>query len=59
MTTKKAGRPPMPKGQAKTRTNIRLNDEQRKIIYWGLDKEVGIQEAIEKLIEFKEKYTDA
>ena len=61
MTTekKKRGRPSLPKGEAKTRTNIRLNDKQREIIYWGLDKSVGIQEAIDKLVEFKEKYTDA
>ena len=56
---KKRGRPALPKGEAKTRTNIRLNDKQREIIYWGLDKSVGIQEAIDKLVEFKERYTDA
>lgn len=57
--SKGRGRPSLPEGEVKTRANIRLNDNQRKIIYWGLDKSVGIQEAIDKLVEFKERYTDA
>lgn len=56
---KKRGRPALPKGEVKQRANIRLSDKQKEVIYWGLDKSLGIQEAIDKLIDFKEKYTDA
>lgn len=47
----------MPKGEAKQRTNIRLSDKQKEIVYIGLDKSLGIQTAIDELIEFKRKHT--
>jgi len=51
---KKAGRPPLPKGQAKKRFNVRLNDRQQQILFFNEGTE-SPQEALEKLIKRKEE----
>lgn len=51
---KKRGRPALPKGQAKKRFNVRLNERQEKVLFFNEDTE-SPQEALDKLIEQKEK----
>lgn len=51
---KKRGRPSLPKGQAKKRFNVRLNERQQQILFFNEDTE-SPQKALDNLIAQKEK----
>lgn len=50
---KGAGRPALPENEVKRRASIRLSNDQKEIVYAGLDKSLGLQAAIDTLIEGK------
>lgn len=51
MMKKKAGRPRKSPEDIKERANIRLSKKQKEVLYYGLDRSMGLQTAIDLAIE--------